>query len=80
MIPLSLTITDSRFLSEVNSIKCNNSILVFKLLLNLGQFKNWGKSNEKKICYNIDFIEQILNCFKKICELYDFSKNSLKST
>jgi hypothetical protein len=62
------------------SIKYNNSILVFKLLINLAQFKNWGKSNEKKICYNIDFIEQILNCFKKICELYDFSKNSLKST
>jgi hypothetical protein len=45
------------------SIKCNNSILVFKLLLNLAQFKNLGKSNEKKIGYNIDFIEQILNCF-----------------
>jgi hypothetical protein len=62
------------------SIKYNNSILVFKLLINLAQFKNWGKSNEKKIGYNIDFIEQILNCFKKICELYNFSKNSIKST
>ena len=45
------------------SIKCKNSILVFKLLLNLAQFKNLGKSNEKKIGYNIDFIEQILNCY-----------------
>ena len=60
------------------SIKYNNSILVIKLLINLAQIKNGGKSNEKEMGYFIDFNEQIINCFKKLCELVDLSKKSLK--
>ena len=61
------------------SIKYNNSILVFKLFINLAQIKNGGKSNEKEMGYFIDFNEQILNCFKKLCEMVDLSQNSLKT-
>jgi hypothetical protein len=38
----------------------------------MAQLKNWGKSNEKNIGCDIDFIEQILNCFKNYvnCMIY----------
>ena len=57
--------------------KFNNLILAIKLFINLAQMNN--DVNLKDNCPKIDFNECILNCFQKLCELVEFSTNSLKS-
>ena len=61
-------------------IKYNDSILAFKLLIKFAQIKNGEKPNEKEIGYVNDFNEEILNYFKKLCEVVDLSEKSMKST
>jgi hypothetical protein len=61
-------------------IKYNDSILVFKLLIKFAQIKNGEKPNEKENGLVNDFNEEILNCFKRLCELVDLPEKSLKST
>jgi len=74
---LLLSIEQKSILLTIDySVKYNNTFLIFKLLINLAQIKNYCKS--KDVTYNIDFNEYILYCFMKLQELVE-SKNSIKS-
>ena len=72
-----LSIKEESIISMINyCTKFNNTILFFKLIVNLEQIKINNNSNE--ITSNIDFNECILICFKKLCELVEVTQNSLK--
>jgi len=74
---LLLSIEQKSILLTIDySVKYNNTILIFKLLINLAQIKNCCKS--KDVSCNIDFNDYILYCFEKLRELVE-SKNSIKS-
>ena len=73
-----LSIKEESIISMINyCTKFNNTILFFKLIVNLEQIKINNNSNE--ITSNIDFNECILICFKKLCELVEVTQKSLKS-
>ena len=76
---LILSINKESIISMINyCAKFNNSILIIKLFINLAQLKN--STNTKQIFsnINIDFNEQIINCFKKLCDLVESTQSQLK--
>ena len=60
-----------------NCAKYNNFLYLVKLLINMSQINK--KNNLNNNLCTIDFNEYIIKIFKKMCELVESTKNSLKS-